>query len=61
MSLRCLQRKLIWPEHVSVSQLRAWVRSELTRDGEPLRWAITCLTTAADGTRLLQLEGVYDG
>ena len=58
-----LQRQLIWPEHVSTIELRAWVRAELASDPdvELLRWAITGLTTAADGACCLQLEGVCIG
>ena len=58
-----LQRQLIWPEHVSTIELRAWVRAELSSDPdvELLRWAITGLTTAADGARCLRVEGVCIG
>ena len=60
MKLLRLQRQLTWPEHVSTIQVRAGIRSELVSDpdGELLRWAITGLTTAADGARCLQVEGV---
>ena len=63
MKLLRLQRELIWPEHVSTVELRAWLRSELADnpDVELLRWAITGLTTAADGARCLQVEGVRFG
>ena len=63
MKLLRLQRQLIWPEHVSTIELRAWVRAELASDPdvELLRWAITGLTTAADGVRCLQVEGVCIG
>ena len=63
MKLLRLQRQLTWPEHVSTIQLRAWIRSELVSDpdGELLRSAITGLTTAADGARCLQVEGVCLG
>ena len=55
-----MQRQLIGPEHVSIIELRPWVRAELASDPdvELLRWAITGLTTAADGARCLQVEGV---
>ena len=60
MKLLRLQRQLIWPEHVPIIELRPWVRAELASDldVELLRWAITGLTTAADGARCLQVEGV---
>ncbi|MBE66966.1 MAG: hypothetical protein CL864_00640 [Cyanobium sp. SAT1300] len=63
MKLLRLQRELIWPEHVSTVELRAWLRSEFADDPdvELLRWAITGLTTAADGARCLQVEGVRFG
>ena len=63
MKLLRLQRELIWPEHVSTVELRAWLRSELADDPdvELLRWAITGLTTAADGVRCVQVEGVRFG
>ena len=63
MKLLRLQRQLIWPEYVSTIELRAWVRAELASDPdvELLRWAITGLTTAANGARCLQVEGVFIG
>ena len=63
MKLLRLQRQLIWPEHVSTIELRVWVRAELASDPdvELLRWAITGLTTSADGVRCLQVEGVRIG
>lgn len=63
MKLLRLQRELIWPEHVSTVELRAWLRSELADDPdvELLRWAITGLKTATDGARCLQVEGVHVG
>ena len=63
MKLLRLQRQLIWPDHVAITELRAWVRSELAQDhdAELLRWALTGLTTAADGARCLQVEGVRVG
>ena len=63
MRLLRLQRQLIWPEHVSIVELRAWVRAELASDPdvELLRWAITGLTTSSDGARCLRVEGVRIG
>ena len=56
--LQCLQLALVWPEGISVSGLRAWLRHELSNHGEPLRWAITSIQTLPDGRRQLQLEAV---
>ena len=57
-ALRSLQLRLPWPPDCPVQRLRPWLIAELERHGQPLRWAITAVETAADGSRYLQLEAV---
>ena len=56
--LRSLQLRLPWPPDCPVQRLRPWLIAELERHGQPLRWAITAVETATDGSRYLQLEAV---
>ena len=58
MSLHRLERQLLWPSATPVSQLRQLIRTELSGDGELLRWAITSVRPAATGDRWLGLEAV---
>ena len=41
MRLTTLQRQLIWPAELPLSQLRVWIHQQLAQEGELLRWAIT--------------------
>ena len=41
MELNVLELELNWPAEVPVFGLRRWILDELTKYGEPLRWAIT--------------------
>ena len=43
-----MELELDWPYEVSVIDLRKFILSKLTNYGEPLRWAITSLTTHSE-------------
>ena len=50
---------LICPESLATSSLRSWVLEQLRREGEPLRWAITSIDPAPEGSRTaLEVEAV---
>ena len=57
-ALRSLQLRLPWPPDCQVQRLRPWLIAQLAQHGQPLRWAITAVDVAADGSRFLQLEAV---
>ena len=57
-ALRSLQLRVPWPPDCPVQQLRPWLIAQLEQHGQPLRWAITAVDVAADGSRCLQLEAV---
>jgi hypothetical protein len=52
-----MQLVLPWPDHIPCSALRGWIRQQLARHGEPLRWSITAVESV-DQTRQLRLEAV---
>ena len=58
MSLHRLERQLLWPSAIPVTQLRHLIRTELSGEGELLRWAITSVRPVATGDRWLGLEAV---
>ena len=41
MKLKALEMELSWGEDIPLSNLRLWIKSRLSQYGEPLRWAIT--------------------
>ena len=45
MNLEFIELELDWPSELSVFELRNYILSKLMNYGEPLRWAITALTT----------------
>ena len=45
MNLEFIELELDWPSELSVFDLRNYILSTLFNYGEPLRWAITSLTT----------------
>ena len=50
---------LICPESLATKSLRSWVLEQLRREGEPLRWAITSIDPAPEGSRTaLEVEAV---
>ena len=45
MNLEFIELELEWPVELSVYDLRKYILSNLIKHGEPLRWAITSLST----------------
>ena len=58
MRLIRLQRQVVWPAELPLTELRGWIRQQLTAEGELLRWAMTEVSANADGGRTIQLEAV---
>ena len=45
MNLEFIELELEWPSELSIFELKKYVLSKLIKHGEPLRWAITSVTT----------------
>ena len=45
MKLEFIELELDWPSGLSVFHLKSYILSKLFKHGEPLRWAITSITT----------------
>ena len=58
MRLIRLQRQVVWPAELPLTDLRGWIRQQLAAEGELLRWAMTEVSANADGGRTIQLEAV---
>lgn len=58
MRLIRLERQLLWPAEIQLRDLRGWIRQQLQAEGELLRWAMTEVSTHADGARMIQVEAV---
>ena len=56
MNLEYKELELDWPSELSVFDLRSYILSKLMEYGEPLRWAITSVTT--DSEKLIQVISV---
>ena len=50
MNLEFKELDLDWPSELSVFDLRSYILSKLMEYGEPLRWAITSVTTYSEKT-----------
>ena len=50
MNLEFIELELDWPSDLSVIDLRNYILAKLINYGEPLRWAITSLTTHSRGS-----------
>ncbi len=48
MNLEFIEFHLDWPSELSVFDLRNYILSKLLEYGEPLRWAITSVTTHSE-------------
>ena len=48
MNLEFIELDLDWPSELSVFDLKEYILSKLVKYGEPLRWAITSLTTSSE-------------
>ena len=50
---------LSWPKDLKASDLRGWVKDQLSIHGAPLRWAITSVNhSAQDHGSVLEIEAV---
>ena len=58
MRLIRLQRQLLWPAEMPLTDLRGWIQQQLAAEGELLRWALTAVSADADGGRTIQVEAV---
>ena len=45
MNIEFIELDLEWPSELSVLDLKSYILSKLLEYGEPLRWAITSVTT----------------
>ena len=60
MNLEFIELELDWPPEVSVFDLKNYILSKLMSYGEPLRWAITSLTTYSEETKQkISIEAVF--
>ena len=48
MNLEFVEIDLDWPSEISLFELKNYILSKLMEYGEPLRWAITSLTTYSE-------------
>ena len=48
MNLEFIELDLDWPSELSVFDLKNYILSKLMEYGEPLRWAITSVTTHSE-------------
>ena len=48
MKLKFIELELEWPSKLSVFDLKEYILTRLKDYGEPLRWAITSLTTHSE-------------
>tara|TARA_B100000700_G_scaffold259233_1_gene293940 strand:- start:513 stop:740 length:228 start_codon:yes stop_codon:yes gene_type:complete len=48
VNLEFIELELEWPYELSVFDLRSYILSKLIKYGEPLRWAITSLSTYSE-------------
>ena len=59
MNLKFIELELDWPSDLSVFDLRNYILSKLINYGEPLRWAITSLTThSRESIQKISIEAV---
>ena len=59
MNLEFIELEIDWPSDISVFDLKNYIISKLIHYGEPLRWAITSLTTHSETTiQKISIEAV---
>ena len=59
MNLEFIELDLDWPSELSIFELKNYILSKLMEYGEPLRWAITSVTTHSEKKiQLISLEVV---
>ena len=60
MNLEFIELELDWPSELSVFDLRKYILSKLMNHGEPLRWAITSLSTySRESIQKISIEAVF--
>ena len=59
MNLKFIELDLDWPTDLSVFDLKKYILSKLIKYGDPLRWAITSVTTHSEKKgQIISLEVV---
>ncbi len=59
MNLEFIELEIDWPSDLTVFDLRNYILSKLMIYGEPLRWAITSLTTPSiESIQKISIEAV---
>ena len=59
MNLEFIELDLVWPSELGIYELKDYILAELKKYGEPLRWAITSVTTHSEKkNQLISLEVV---
>jgi len=59
VNLEFIELKLDWPSDVSIFDLKNYILSNLMNYGEPLRWAITSVTSHSEKTiQKISIEAV---
>ena len=59
MNLEFIELDLVWPPELVIFDLKDYILSELKKYGEPLRWAITSVTTHSEKKgQIISLEVV---
>ena len=59
MNLEFIELDLDWPRELSVFNLKDYILSKLRKYGEPLRWAITSVTTHSEQkNQIISVEAV---
>ena len=59
MNLEFIELELDWPSELSIYDLKSYIFSRLMNYGEPLRWAITSLTThSKNSIQKISIEAV---
>ena len=59
MHLEFIELEIDWPYDLSIFDLKKYILSKLTEYGDPLRWAITSVTTSTEKKiQVLSLEVV---
>ena len=60
MNLEFIELDLDWPSEVSVFELKNYILSKLMEYGDPLRWAISSVTTYSEKkNQVISVEVVF--
>ena len=60
MNLEFIELNFDWPSELSVLDLKDYILSKLMEYGEPLRWAITSVTTHSEKKiQIISIEVVF--